>query len=170
MFFGGIVMIASETHTQLDETPTQHSTVIGHCGLAGVACQSSVTLNTTSPGSITNRDSWCLNYQGLLCPLSSFLLVLFTLWHLSLFFQVKGHQGHMLPRIWEGGHRWRGLLYTHRLVFLQHWSFGCGRFHFKTIGLFTITSTVFPWKHERPLGQGRHSGFILHCLIYWSYF
>lgn len=68
-----------------------------------------VTLNTTSLGSITNRDSWCLNYQGLLCLLSSsFLLVLFTLWHLSLFFQVKGQQGHMLPHIWEGGSQVKG--------------------------------------------------------------
>lgn len=152
------------------KTPTQHSRVIGHRGLAGVACQSSVTLNTTSLGSVTNRDSWCLNYQGLLCLLSSsVLLVLFPLWHLSLFFQVKGQQGHMLPYIWKGGSQVKGAS-VHTPACSIAGALDVGAFISKTIDPFTITSTVCPWKHKRPLGQERHSGFILSRLIYWSYF
>ncbi len=72
MFFGNL-MIASRTYTQLDLCAYYtHSPLSGHYGLTGAARQSSVTLNTTLVGFRTNRDSWCLNYQGLFSLLFSF--------------------------------------------------------------------------------------------------
>lgn len=123
-----------------------HSMHSGHCGLTRAACQSFVTLNTTSEGSRIYCDSWCLNYQGLFC------LLLSSLPFPSLAFQVvtslcflrwkdmRDIRCHTSEG--EESKVKRACVHT-GLFCLRTRALDVSAFISKTIGPFTITSVVF---------------------------